>query len=283
MLKRLAILTVLMLGCVCPTWPQVPGNGGKENRPAQKKADAGQVAQPSPTALHAQPAPAEQEESAKEQPSGYPWKELLAPANIPNWVLCFVGGIAGLAAVLTLRAIKRKSDLMKEQSDLIKTKERAWLSVELIPIKTLDFSWLEFDSILINIENFGGTHAFNVRAFAWARLSAYDTQPPLDPDKFEGIEIPDVIRTSGGAASGLISLEKKVSAVDISGDGVKWMAVAQGTVFYDDIFGTPHVTKFRRYSLIWELQKTKVDDTYDVINPNEWIKDEANPQNNQAT
>jgi len=41
---------------------------------------------------------------------------LLAPANAPNWVLCIVGGIAGVAAVLTLRAIKRQADTMDKSA-----------------------------------------------------------------------------------------------------------------------------------------------------------------------
>jgi hypothetical protein len=27
--------------------------------------------------------------------SQYPWHELIAPANIPNWVLAFFAGVAG--------------------------------------------------------------------------------------------------------------------------------------------------------------------------------------------
>jgi len=112
MLKRLAILAVLAGGVFYPAWPQVPGNGSQQDRPAERETDKPQPAKPAPSAFQGQPSAAKQEEGAKEKPSGYPWDELLAPANIPNWMLCIVGTVAGIAAVLTLNAIKRQANTM---------------------------------------------------------------------------------------------------------------------------------------------------------------------------
>ena len=109
MLKRLVILAVLVLGIVYSAWPQIPRDGSQQDRPAQREADKSQLAQPSPPTLQVQTSPAKQEEGAKEKPSGYPWDELLAPANIPNWMLCIVGAVAGIAAVLTLNHSKTAS------------------------------------------------------------------------------------------------------------------------------------------------------------------------------
>jgi hypothetical protein len=48
--------------------------------------------------------------------SGYQWKDLLAPANIPNWLLVIVGIVASRAAIKTLGRVKRQADLMNRQN-----------------------------------------------------------------------------------------------------------------------------------------------------------------------
>ena len=125
MLKTLAILAALALGFAYPAWPQVPRDGGQQDRPAQKEANGPKLAQPPPLALQVQLTPAKQENDPEEKPSGYQWKELLAPANIPNWVLCFVGGFAGWAAFKTLKAIKRQANTMDKTAADARTSAEA--------------------------------------------------------------------------------------------------------------------------------------------------------------
>jgi hypothetical protein len=134
MLKRLAILAVLALG-VYSAWPQIPRDRGKQEGPAQKETNGPKPTQPLSPAIQVQAASAKHEDGPKEKRPSYPWKELLAPANIPNWVLCLVGGFAGWAAYKTLRAIKRQSDLMKRQIDLQSVAMSQWVNIE--PIKTV--------------------------------------------------------------------------------------------------------------------------------------------------
>ena len=57
--------------------------------------------------------------------SGYPWKELLAPANIPNWLLVIVGIVASAAAIKTLGKVKRQADLMNRQNVVAITAAKA--------------------------------------------------------------------------------------------------------------------------------------------------------------
>ncbi|MGD0548817.1 MAG: hypothetical protein ABR991_13510 [Terracidiphilus sp.] len=56
-----------------------------------------------------------QDQTHKES-SKYPCKELLAPANIPNWFLVIVGGVTDWFVFKTLRAIKKQADIMENQA-----------------------------------------------------------------------------------------------------------------------------------------------------------------------
>ena len=55
----------------------------------------------------------------------YPWKDLLAPANIPNWLLVIVGIVASAAAIKTLQKVKRQADLMNRQNVVAITAAKA--------------------------------------------------------------------------------------------------------------------------------------------------------------
>jgi hypothetical protein len=78
-------------------------------------------------------------------------KAAIAPANLSNWVLAFLGIIGGLVAILTLFVIKR-------QLDMFISKERARLTVE--------FGSFEFPepntlgSVDFTVTNYGSTNAF---------------------------------------------------------------------------------------------------------------------------
>ncbi len=75
----------------------------------------------------------------------YPWQELFAPANIPNWVLCAVGVFTVGMALRTLRSIDNQVAEMKAQTTVGKASadaanlnaqavieaERAWIFAEL--------------------------------------------------------------------------------------------------------------------------------------------------------
>jgi hypothetical protein len=50
--------------------------------------------------------------------SGYPWRDLYSPANIPNWFLVGVGFWAGLMALRTLRAIDGQLKEMQKVSEI---------------------------------------------------------------------------------------------------------------------------------------------------------------------
>jgi hypothetical protein len=114
-LKHLAILGLLVVGLVYGAWSQVPSDGSQQQNNTQKKANPAQDTQPVALAIQAQGGAHKQEKSTQEPP-GYPWKELLAPANVPNWALVLVGGITGWFVYKTLRAIKKQAEIMEAQA-----------------------------------------------------------------------------------------------------------------------------------------------------------------------
>lgn len=50
----------------------------------------------------------------------YPWHELWAPANVPNWGLFLIGLAGTTAAVWTLRVIKSQASTMESQAAIMK-------------------------------------------------------------------------------------------------------------------------------------------------------------------
>ena len=112
MLKRMAMLCVLVL--VNGAWSQVPGNGSAQHDKAQDKQETSNPSKP--VVIIESPAAANNQDQASKKPAKYPWGELLAPANIPNWFLVAVGGITGWFVYKTLKAIKRQADVMESQA-----------------------------------------------------------------------------------------------------------------------------------------------------------------------
>lgn len=111
MLKRLVIFAVFAIG-LRGAWPQVPGNGSGQHDKTQDKQETANP--PKPIVAIESPAGANQQNHAPEKPAKYPWKELLAPANIPNWFLVIVGAVTGWFVYKTLRAIKKQADIMEQ-------------------------------------------------------------------------------------------------------------------------------------------------------------------------
>jgi hypothetical protein len=124
MLKSLVILAVLTLGLCHFARPQIVGEGGKQKQPTQTKGNQGQT----PSIIQVPASPAKQEQDP--QPKPYQWRELYAPANVPNWVLAIVAGWAGIMALMTLRAINKQADVMKIQADIQAATMLQWIDIE---------------------------------------------------------------------------------------------------------------------------------------------------------
>jgi hypothetical protein len=105
MLRWLAIFTVFAFGISNFAWPQVVGNGGKQEQQSKSNTKCTEI----PLCSQVQVSPTNQENNP--QPKPYQWRELYAPANMPNWVLAIVAGWAGIMALKTLWAIKQQADI----------------------------------------------------------------------------------------------------------------------------------------------------------------------------
>src|SRR5271155_5155656 len=132
MLKRLALVWLCIVALNVAR-PQVPRDGGEKNHKADNGTSKPAVSQPiSEPATDAQDTSAAKKKHPDHEPYHYPWRELLAPANLPNWGLVVVGGLAAGLAYWTLRKIESQTkqltvqtSLMREQTERMVERERA--------------------------------------------------------------------------------------------------------------------------------------------------------------
>jgi hypothetical protein len=253
MLKSLATVGVLFLGCNFAQ-PQVVGNGSKQNQPTQASQTQGQSL-PIPQVPNR---PAKQEQAP--QPKPYQWRELYAPANIPNWVLAIVAGWAGIMALKTLWAVKKQGDLMTRQADAMekqnkamRDRERARITI-VFPPDVPDFLhqsrftlvdetevWME---MVVSLHNDGLSKAFNVRA--WAGMVIQYAVEPFVPEGKKGLSIPEVIRDATLENPVNIVVSQILSDSDVSRvENQSAFLFLYGEISYDDVFGDQHRTPFR--------------------------------------
>jgi hypothetical protein len=138
-------LALAFLTIVLPIYGQE-----KSVRPNSHAPDTVELKQPAPKT---QPA----ENVAKSKQQGY-LSRLLAPENVPNIALCFVGLVGTIVAVRTLKAIERQALSMRRQTthlrnsvvqarnaarsaktgtDALIASERAWIDGELVSSRNL--------------------------------------------------------------------------------------------------------------------------------------------------
>jgi hypothetical protein len=134
MLKSLAVVGLLAFG-LCGAWSQVPSNAGKQEKDAQKQQQDSKPVQPTPVATHAQDEASEQKGGSEQKPAKYPWGELLAPANIPNWVLVIVAAFTGGVVCWQSRETRRAAQSAERQIELQSIAMRQWVNID--PIGTV--------------------------------------------------------------------------------------------------------------------------------------------------
>lgn len=129
MLKRLAILAVLSFGLAGRAWSQIPGNGGQQEKEAQKQQSTAKPVQPGPVALDDQNKAANQKQGAEQKSAKYPWGELAAPANIPNWVLVIVATITGGVICWQSIETRKAADASNRSIILQEAALRQWVNI----------------------------------------------------------------------------------------------------------------------------------------------------------
>jgi hypothetical protein len=135
MLKNMVIFGVaIWVGSIA--WAQVPRDGSRKNQKTRSSQVEAQPKTKPPLCNDSQGATPVEKQQPSPKPSDYSWRELYAPANIPNWILAGIGILGIGAALLTLRSINKQAVLMERQAkemsyqnrNTIKS-ERAWVVV----------------------------------------------------------------------------------------------------------------------------------------------------------
>jgi hypothetical protein len=190
-------------------------------------------------------------------------------ASVANYLLVFVG--LATCIVIICQTIQTKKAAKAAQSSaatanaqikMMKDKERARISVEILPIETLEFGSGN-NRVMLKLSNFGYTHALNVRGEGDARalifedkvvqkgqfrlpdLRAYSAPliEPL-PFEFEDIGIPSVILANSPPIEtwiGFIFPEEWEDEILLR---PRIAIEVCGTIEYEDMFGDGHTTKF---------------------------------------
>ncbi|HWB32794.1 MAG TPA: hypothetical protein VG714_06450 [Acidobacteriaceae bacterium] len=140
-----------------PAWPQVPRNGSQQQQKSQSdKAQTQSAPQTAVSNVQVKPATPEKPDQSQTEPEGYHFRELWAPANIPNWVLAALAGWAGFMALRTLWAIKAQADHMERQNSLAFNEKRPRMAL-------LPCSWTSLANsvpvIQMRVTNIGGSKA----------------------------------------------------------------------------------------------------------------------------
>jgi hypothetical protein len=184
-------------------------------------------------------------------------------------VLTAVGIFGVFAAIITLRKLERQTkgtedaaNAALKQIQLMKDKERAWITVEVLPIETLQFG-SNHNRVMLKFSNIGVTHAFNVYAEGDARAIVFENtelmkgflikiprifinKPEFEPPPFEleDLLVPTVLQS--GASYGdtwvaFIFPEEWQNAILLRPQ----IAIeVRGEIRYQDVFGDNHSTKF---------------------------------------
>jgi len=260
MLKRLAIFG-LLLSCASGAWSQIPRNGSQQQQPTQTKDGESQpMTQPCVCTVKVENAPTKQASESEQKPSHYPWRELAAPANIPNWLLVAVGVFAGWLALRTLKAIKRQADLMERQDRTAREKQRARLSVVFPPdppeTLSVHLDNAELMEPSVEVVKDGESNAYDVEASGYVTITR-SSKDILPPRAGAPLQIPSVIRDAPPdkpvrvclAPSGFGTLVGiPVEDMRRVRHGEAFLHIV-GKVSYRDVFGDPHETAFH---YVWQ-------------------------------
>lgn len=192
----------------------------------------------------------------------------------PVWLTLLVTAIVGIIALRTLSTISVQTDALNRQNDMIVSKERARIAVEIAPHDlTLEDGpqWTEdigavYAGSKISVINFGANDAINVKGIGVITGSSGDTLYPSGAEEI-ALNIPNPLRpTIDPISADIIALLKGVDHVAKIKDKTETLHLS-GTVTYEDIYGNEYKTEFR---YIWEQEIIGVD--FNEFDTSRWQK-----------
>lgn len=203
------------------------------------------------------------EENEKPQnPPG--WIETFAwPEGATAWALLLTLFVIGWQSIETRNAAngaQRAADGTLQQIQLIKDKERARLTLHPLPLTEIErvpWQWVE-----IRIENFGYTHALNVRIVGRCELTDSEEEPPDEGAK-DSTAL-SIVRSNSEPAK--VRLEMASSIQDEITPIVQGMYVhLWGAAVYEDIFSDTHSIRFQYVFKIFRLGDMRLKDEMEVL------------------
>ena len=301
MLKYLAILAVALAVFHCQTYAQ--------SNKAQQTYQSDKPAPPTPNI------PTQQRNSKSLQPEykqyvdadvrviSTPAKDRYDQASFWAGIILALVGIGGIAVAVitlirihrqavemrlqriimqrTLGAIKIQAIHMKAQTELVKQKERARLSVIPMEVTSLPREFLLWEEFDVKIENHGITMALNVIVTGRGILVVEGEEPTFHDLV---ISSPDIIR----AGESQVVRVSYYAAGNSTWEGleagkIKYVTLQmKGRIEYGDIFGNHYITAFRYAKDALALSELKPDaERRPIMGPN-WAKS-GTREENQAT
>jgi len=183
----------------------------------------------------------------------------------------------------SVRVAELSAIAAKAQIEMMKQQKRAHLSVkEPEPFLALDLSWMDFNFGKVEIENFGESHAFNVKVRTKAEITTSETPPEFA--ELNDTTIPGVIRA--GESPTPINVwyltDWEERKVDLAKPNL--FIHMRGIVEYTDVFTDKHSTGFR-YSM--EINKITLSDASGevgkITSTFGWKRTSRGPFDNRAT
>lgn len=184
----------------------------------------------------------------------YPWQELLAPAIIPLWLVVIALTWAALAALKSVKSVAAQTREMQRQNEMIVSRERARLRVEMLP----------FDPLVTK----GNLHAFEIRAEV--SISG-PTDAFIDHTEFRAVigDQPDSVDFNASFPSSMLNLGKVMKANSRPAQGMTLLRQpsaeilgpekmseivlgkhgihAAGSITYRDVFDGRWIFRFRYF------------------------------------
>ena len=184
-------------------------------------------------------------------------------------VVAVVGVFGVFAAIITLRKLERQTkgtedaaNAALKQIQLMKDKERARITVEVLPIETLEFG-INHNRVMLKFSNIGVTHAFNVYAEGDARAivlenielmkgflkkipRSFINKPEFEPPplELEDLVVPTVLQSGASYSDTWVAFIFPEEWQDAILLRPQIAIEVRGEIRYQDVFGDNHSTKF---------------------------------------
>jgi hypothetical protein len=195
------------------------------------------------------------------------------PENLSNWVLAGVGGIGIIVALCTLFAVSSQSDQMRRQNEIVVSRERPRIAIELKKIDVVKVYESEYKRVHALVTISGATDAFvNLTQF-YCCIGEDDgyKKPKLIPSFTQLSSIiksmSEPIECSAIVMSGLKVHLDAAEVERVRAEELYFYALAM--IRYSDVFGEDRVYEIhRRFRVMKTTEDSWIDGYWEEYDPN---------------